>query len=41
LAICQTLSTREAYWREGFFYKRTTVWPFDDNEALEEIRKSL
>lgn len=37
----KTVGIREAYWRPGLFFRRTTVWPFDDEAAAQEIRKNL
>lgn len=37
----KSVSEREAYWRPGLFFRRTTVWPFEDSAQAEEIRQQL
>ncbi len=37
----RALPERQAYWRPGLFYKRTTVWPFEDAESLRELLENL
>lgn len=32
---------RQAYWRPGMFYKRTTVWQFEDAHSLREVIDNL
>ena len=37
----KAVPTRQAYWRSGLFYTRTTVWPFGDADQALEIKRSL
>ncbi len=37
----RTASARQAYWRPGLFYGRTTVWPFEDADDLRELVDNL
>jgi hypothetical protein len=37
----QAVPGRQAYWRPGLFYKRTTVWPFENADDLREVIDNL
>lgn len=36
-----TVSERDAYWRPGLYFRRTTVWPFENESDADEIRTHL
>ena len=37
----KAVPVRQAYWRTGLFFRRTTVWPLEDPVSLKEVIDNL